>query len=234
MLLEGLPEQTTTFDVVTHSRGGLVLRNLVERSEQFGAAGTPLQAGPRRARRVAERRHAARHAGALGRDRRLVRQPAGDSFRTTRSRPAPRSSPTALVWLANHASGDLPGLHSMDRRGEPIADASTAARAAGRRVFGAGLELSTHGCGAAASAGRGHRSVLRVRERSRRAVGRRMAYRSRAPRSFRPARIGCFGPGGNLKGDEVTHVNFFAQQATTDFLVNALARPKATARPGRS
>jgi hypothetical protein len=36
MLLEGLPEQTTTFDVVTHSRGGLVLRNLVERAKQFG------------------------------------------------------------------------------------------------------------------------------------------------------------------------------------------------------
>ena len=36
MLLEGLPEQTTTFDVVTHSRGGLVLRNLVERGTQFG------------------------------------------------------------------------------------------------------------------------------------------------------------------------------------------------------
>src|SRR4029079_19326902 len=36
MLLEGLPEQATTFDVVTHSRGGLVLRNLVERNKQFG------------------------------------------------------------------------------------------------------------------------------------------------------------------------------------------------------
>src|SRR5262245_1366116 len=37
MLLDGLPEQSTTFDVVTHSRGGLVLRNLVERAAQFGA-----------------------------------------------------------------------------------------------------------------------------------------------------------------------------------------------------
>ncbi len=37
MILDGLPEQTTTFDVVAHSRGGLVLRNLVERSTRFGA-----------------------------------------------------------------------------------------------------------------------------------------------------------------------------------------------------
>lgn len=36
MLLEALPERPTTFDVITHSRGGLVLRHLVERREQFG------------------------------------------------------------------------------------------------------------------------------------------------------------------------------------------------------
>ena len=36
MLLEGLPDKTFTFDVITHSRGGLVLRNLVERSAAFG------------------------------------------------------------------------------------------------------------------------------------------------------------------------------------------------------
>jgi hypothetical protein len=37
MLLEGLPDQTTTFDVITHSRGGLVLRTLVERAHVFGS-----------------------------------------------------------------------------------------------------------------------------------------------------------------------------------------------------
>ena len=35
MLLESLPQRTTTFDVVTHGRGGLVLRHLVERSDLF-------------------------------------------------------------------------------------------------------------------------------------------------------------------------------------------------------
>jgi hypothetical protein len=36
MLLEALPDQSTTFDVIMHSRGGLVLRNLVERAHVFG------------------------------------------------------------------------------------------------------------------------------------------------------------------------------------------------------
>ena len=36
MLLEALPDRTTTFDVITHSRGGLVLRHLVERRERCG------------------------------------------------------------------------------------------------------------------------------------------------------------------------------------------------------
>jgi hypothetical protein len=36
------------------------------------------------------------------------------------------------------------------------------------------------------------------------------------------ARIACFGPGGNLPGDAVTHVGFFSQPASVDFLVNGL------------
>src|SRR5262249_43169936 len=36
-------------------------------------------------------------------------------------------------------------------------------------------------------------------------------------------RIGCFGPGGNLAPDSVTHVNFFSHRETVDFLVNALS-----------
>ena len=30
------------------------------------------------------------------------------------------------------------------------------------------------------------------------------------------ARIGCFGPGGNLDRGDVTHVNFFSQPETVD------------------
>jgi hypothetical protein len=70
MLLSGLPEQSTTFDVVTHSRGGLVLRNIVERAKQFGICiGTSSVA---RCCGVAERGHAARDAETVGRDHRLA------------------------------------------------------------------------------------------------------------------------------------------------------------------
>jgi CHAT domain-containing protein len=37
------------------------------------------------------------------------------------------------------------------------------------------------------------------------------------------ARIGCFGPGGNLPSDRVTHVNIFTQPAAAPFLAKALA-----------
>ena len=46
----------------------------------------------------------------------------------------------------------------------------------------------------------------------------------RSNTTFIPAsRIGCFGPGGNLPLDSVTHVSFFSHAETADFLVNALS-----------
>ena len=47
-------------------------------------------------------------------------------------------------------------------------------------------------------------------------------------------RIGCFGPGGNLPGESVTHVNFFAQPGDERFLVKALLRQAAAAHADRS
>ena len=37
------------------------------------------------------------------------------------------------------------------------------------------------------------------------------------------SRIGCFGPGGNIDRNDVTHVNFFAQPETVAFLVGAFS-----------
>ena len=60
----------------------------------------------------------------------------------------------------------------------------------------------------------------------------------RSSKFFIPGgRIGCFGPGGNLAGDDVTHVSFFGRQATADFLVNALEgrpQPLSTLDPRRA
>ena len=43
--IEALPERPTTFDVITHSRSGLVLRHLVERREQIQDAGRSFAVG---------------------------------------------------------------------------------------------------------------------------------------------------------------------------------------------
>jgi hypothetical protein len=51
------------------------------------------------------------------------------------------------------------------------------------------------------------------------------------------SRIGCFGPGGNLAPSSVTHVNFFSQPETVDFLTRALsgqAHPLAPVEPSKS
>ncbi|MEO5742173.1 MAG: CHAT domain-containing protein, partial [Vicinamibacterales bacterium] len=45
------------------------------------------------------------------------------------------------------------------------------------------------------------------------------------------ARVGCFGPGGNLPADSVTHNTFYSQPATVEFLANALlGRPHSLSR----
>jgi CHAT domain len=44
-LLRALPEGTSVFDVVTHSRGGAVLRNLVERADALGVPGRAFRLG---------------------------------------------------------------------------------------------------------------------------------------------------------------------------------------------
>ena len=113
MLLEGLPEQSTTFDVITHSRGGLVLRNLVERAGEFGAATRRFKLG--RAVLVASPNEGTplatpkRWDEPIGWIANLLELFPENPFTTGADFVA-----NGLVWLANHASGDLPGLRSMD------------------------------------------------------------------------------------------------------------------------
>src|SRR4029079_14603498 len=119
MLLEGLPEQTTTFDVVTHSRGGLVLRNLVERAKQFGDLSRRFKIG--RAVLVASPNDGTplatpkRWDETIGWVANLLELFPDTPFTTGGAFVA-----NGIVWLANHVSGDLPGLHSMDGDGDLI------------------------------------------------------------------------------------------------------------------
>ena len=222
MLLETLPEQTTTFDVVTHSRGGLVLRNLVERSKQLGELSRRFKLG--RAVLVASPNDGtplatpARWDETVGWLANLLELFPENPFTTGAAFVA-----NGLVWLANHASGDLPGLHSMDAHGDliaaiqsppgPPADAYSALVAnyhPTEKVLQRLVDV-------------GHRSVLRVGQRPRRAVRRRLARRSLEHQ------LHSRGRGSDVSDraatcpvDSVTHVSFFSHAQTVDFLVNAL------------
>ena len=222
MLLEALPEQTTTFDVVTHSRGGLVLRNLVERTGQFGPLSRRFKLG--RAVLVASPNDGTplatpqRWEDTIGWIANLLELFPDNPFTTGSAFVA-----DGLVWLANRASGDIPGLHSMDGEGDLIAAIQSppgppataySALVANyqptdkilQRLLDVGLDQFF-----------GSANDLVVPSEG----GWRI---ERSSSVFIPAtRIGCFGPGGNLPINSVTHVSFFSHAETVEFLVNALS-----------
>jgi CHAT domain-containing protein len=226
MLLNALPEQTTTFDVVTHSRGGLVLRNLVEQSKQFGDLGrrfkpgrVALVASPNDGTPLATPK---RFDDTIGWIANLLEMFPDNPFTTGAGFVA-----NGLVWLANHATGDLPGLHSMDADGDLIA-AIQNAPGPPERSYSA-LVANYH------PSGKTLRRLLDVGIDQFFGTANDLVVPSeggwrvdRPPTGLIPAsQIGCFGPGGNLAPDTVTHVDFFSQPAAADFLVNALlGRPQ--------
>ncbi len=221
MLLEALPAHGTTFDVVAHSRGGLVLRTIVENAGALGALSRRFSPG--RAVLVAVPNEGtplatpARWDETIGWIANLLEMLPDNPFTSGAAFVA-----NGLVWLANHASGDLPGLHAMDGDGEFIAQIQAAAdppvgaysalvanyrpETMLERLLDLGIDRFFGGANDLVVPSEG-------------------GWRTGAsPAAFIPAsRIGCFGPGGNLPSDAVTHVSFFSQPATTDFLLNALS-----------
>jgi CHAT domain-containing protein len=230
MLLSGLPEQITAFDVVTHGRGGLVLRNLVERSKNFGDLASRFKLG--RAVLVASPNEGTplatpkRWDETIGWLANLLELFPDNPFTTGAAFVA-----NGLVWLANHASGDLPGLSSMDGEGDmiraiqgppgPPSGAYSALVANYQptdtilhRLLDVGIDQLF-----------GSANDLVVPSEGGWRVDRSITE------SIPPSRIGCFGPGGNLPSASVTHVSFFSQAETIDFLVNGLlGRPQPLKR----
>ncbi len=222
MLLEGLLDQTFNFDVITHSRGGLVLRNLVEHASAFGPLARRFKLG--RAVLVASPNDGTplatptRWQDTVGWIANLLELFPDHPFTTGAEFVA-----NALVWLARHASGDLPGLHSMDESGDVIVDLQappgpppdaysalvsnfTPSGNVLQRMVDTGIDQFF-----------GSANDLVVPSEG----GWRVDH---SGATFIPgARIGCFGAGGNLAPTTVTHVNFFSQQETVDFLVTALS-----------
>jgi hypothetical protein len=222
MLLEALPNKTLTFDVITHSRGGLVLRSLVERASVFGSIANRFRLG--RAVLVASPNDGTplatptRWQETVGWIANLLELFPDNPFTTGAEFVA-----NALTWLARHASGDLPGLHSMDADGTLISDLQAppgpppdaySSLVANynptgdvlKRVLDTGVDQFF-----------GSANDLVVPSEG----GWRI---DRSGVQFIPGnRIGCYGPGGNIARDSVTHVNFFSQPETVDFLVTTLS-----------
>lgn len=224
MMIEALPNRGCVFDVITHSRGGLVLRHVVELRNSFGSLASRFML--QRAALVASP-----NAGTP-----LASPQRFDHFLTWISNVIdlfpdnPFTEGMAFVseglgWLAHRVAGALPGLAAMDSKGTEIAalqgpgrpeDSAYSALASNfepnpgllRRMADAGVDVFF-----------GSANDLVVPTEG----GWRV---DPAPAPLIPGeRIGCYGRGGNLPqpaGSPVSHVSFFGRTPTVDFLVHAL------------
>ncbi len=222
MLLSALPDKTFTFDVITHSRGGLVLRNLVERTAALGAVSrrfklnnAVLVASPNDGTPLAT---PARWQDTIGWIANLLELFPDNPFTTGAEFVA-----NGLVWLARHASGDLPGLHSMDGNGQPIAELQGPpgpppdAYSALVSNYNPSANVLQRMIDTGVDQFFGSANDLVVPTEG----GWKVDH---SGVTYVPAsRIGCFGPGGNLAPNSVTHVDFFPHPETVDFLVTSLA-----------
>ena len=224
MLLEALPDRPITFDVITHSRGGLVLRHLVERRDLFGPLAdrfvlgrAVLVASPNEGTPLASPDHMTHYTNWLSNVLELF----PDNPFTT----GMEFVCEALSWIARRLIGGLPGLASMDNKGEIIRllqaspgppDQAYSALVANyepdttvlQRILDAGVDLFFPTANDLVVPTEG---------------GWRVDAGSGAAVTIPGERVGCFGLGGNLTQQKpVNHVNFFEDPGTVDFLVGAL------------
>ena len=221
MLLEALPEQTTTFDVVTHSRGGLVLRTLVERANQFGSLAkrftlgcAVLVASPNEGTPLATPERWERTVGLVAN---ILEMFPDNPFTTGAEFVA-----NGLVWPRITRRATSPACTRWTQRASrspnckaplvPPANAYSALVAnynptasVLHRLLDAGVDQFFGSANDLVVPSEGGWQI------------------DRSGTLFVPgSRIGCYGPGGNLSEDSVTHVSFFSHPETADFLVNAL------------
>ncbi|HYM62630.1 MAG TPA: CHAT domain-containing protein [Thermoanaerobaculia bacterium] len=223
-IVEGLPAGEHLFDVITHSRGGLVLRNLVERKAELGPAAerfrlrhAVLVASPNDGTPLAT---PTRWEQTVGWFANLMEFFPVNPFTTGAAFVS-----EALVWLASHAGGDLPGLRSMDGAGQMVADLQSppappngaySALVSNYQPAGAlwqrALDVGVDAFFASAN-------DLVVPSEG----GWRVDHDGTV--HIPGDRIGCFGPGGNIVTgpDQVNHINFFGRAETAKFLATALA-----------
>jgi hypothetical protein len=233
MLLDGLPAGEHLCDAITHSRGGLVLRNLVEHSAAHGAAAdrfrlghAVLVASPNDGTPLAT---PARWEETVGWFANLMELFPDNPFTI-----GAEFVSESLVWLASHLAGDLPGLRSMDGAGPMVKELQSPpgppANAYSALVsnFHPDAALWQRALDVGADQFFGSANDLVVPSE-----GGWRIDRDGTPH-IPSARIGCYGPGGNLGAAgtaPVHHLNFFGRAETADFLVAALSNEKQKLTP---
>lgn len=217
-LLNALPDTPTTYDLITHSRGGLVLRTLVEQRDQFGTEAdrfvlgkAVLVACPNEGTPLATPLNSFAMANWFANVLNISGGNAEDAGFVTRF----------LAWLLKLPMGSQPGLAAMDVNGESIALLQTApappadsysalvsnyvAKDIATMMVEAGVGLVFSGA---------HDLVVPTEG------GWRVDYNLA---NIPAARIACFGPGGNLDTTPpVSHIGFFSMPASATFIANTL------------
>ena len=225
MLLTDLPAGEYQFDAITHSRGGLVLRSLVEHrarhgsiADRFHLGRAVLVASPNDGTPLATPKRWEETVGWFGN---LLELFPDNPFTT-----GAEFVSEAIVWLASHLAGDVPGLRSMDSAGELVADLQSPpgppANAYSALVsnFHADDDILQRALDVGVDAFFATANDLVVPSE-----GGWRIDRDGSP--YIPGtRIGCFGPGGNIDSAgslEVTHLSFFGHAETSEFIARALA-----------
>lgn len=223
-LLAGLPNRELSFDVITHSRGGLVLRNLVERKSALGAGAgrfklrhAVLVASPNDGTPLATPK---RWEATVGWVANLL-----ELFPDNPLTFGAGFVANAIVWIAQRAAGGLPGIAAMDTAGEmvtelqgpPLPPASGYSALVSNFTPTANILERMADVGVDAFFGSANDLVVP-------SAGGWLIDRADGPPSIPPERIGCFGPGGNFPSSlpSVYHLNFFGRAETATFLVQAL------------
>ena len=223
-LLAALPKSPCLFDVVTHSRGGLVLRTLVEDAAALGPNASRFHLG--RAILVASPNDGTPLASP-NRFQDLLNWLSNlmDLFPENPFTTAAEFLTEGLAWLAHAVQVDIPGLAAMNSQGPvihqlqgppgppPRAYSALAAnfepdRGLLQRMLDVGVDLvfQTANDLVVPSEGSWHVDT------------------GTTP-VIAGDQIGCFGRGGNVPdppGGPVNHITFFSRPATVDFLVGSL------------
>lgn len=223
-LLAAICRTNFQFDVVTHSRGGLVLRNLVERgsaldsSAKFQLGHAILVASPNEGTPLATPDHWRQTVGWIAT---LVDAlPAETPLAFAASWVA-----DAIPWLAQRAVGAMPGIASMDSAGLLLKELNqppgppTGSYSALAANFAPDASWLAAMADIGIDAFFGQASDLVVPT----AGGWSIDLNDITVPAIPADRVGCYGPGGNLAAPKpVHHLNFFGLKQTADFLAQAL------------